>query len=150
MGKFNTLTTREIINPDTGELTVVETCKSFTTKIEEDTFYMTFTEFISPFFNLNSDNAKNLLVWMLNHAEFNTGKVWLTTANRKKISQDINLSNNTITNCLKVLKEKRLISGEEGSFIINPQIFWKGELAARKELLKDANIVITFGIESKE
>lgn len=30
--------------------------------------------------------------------------------------------------------------------MINPEVFWKGELAARKNLLKDNEIQITFSI----
>lgn len=147
MSKFNTLTQREVINPETGEIVTIETSKTFTTKITEDQFYMTFVNFLSPIYDLKPERAKDLLIWMLQHAEFNTGIVNLPTATRKVIVEELQMSNNSITNYLKVLKDKKLISGENGVFTINPQIFWKGELAARKQLLKNKNIQIVFGIE---
>ena len=147
MGKFNTLCERQVLNPETGEYVTIESQKTFTTKVTEEQFYMTFVNFIGPIFDLKPERAKDLLIWMLKHAEFNTGVVQLPTATRKKISEELSMSNNSITNYLKVLKNKKLISGDCGVFTINPQIFWKGELAARKELLKDKNIKISFGIE---
>jgi hypothetical protein len=147
MSKFNTLTQREVINPETGELTTIETSKTFTTKISEDQFYMTFVKFLSPLYDIRPERAKDLLTWMLEHAEFNTGIVQMPAAVRRQICVDLEITNNSITNYLKVLKDKKLISGEGGTFKINPQIFWKGELAARKRLLKDKSIQITFGIE---
>ncbi len=147
MGKFNTLCERQVLNPETGEYVTIESQKTFTTKVTEEQFYMTFVNFIGPIFDLKPERAKDLLIWMLKHAEFNTGVVQLPTATRKQISEELSMSNNSITNYLKVLKNKKLISGDCGVFTINPQIFWKGELAARKELLKDKNIQISFGIE---
>ena len=148
MGKFNTLCERQVLNPETGEYVTIESQKTFTTKVTEEQFYMTFVNFIGPIFDLKPERAKDLLIWMLKHAEFNTGVVQLPTATRKQISEELSMSNNSITNYLKVLKNKKLISGDCGVFTINPQIFWKGELAARKELLKDKNIKISFGIEN--
>lgn len=150
MLKFNTLTQREVLNPETGEYEVVEYSKTFTTKVKEDTFYMTFIDYISPLYGLKPDKARELLVWMCSNAEYNTGKVSMPTAARKKITEELDISSNSITNYLRKLKELKLISGEKGEFIINPQVFWKGELNARKALLKDSKLRITFSIDSKE
>lgn len=147
MGKFNTITQREIVNPETGEITTLEVSKTFTTKVEQDSFYMTFVRFISPYYSLKSENAQKLLVWLCEHAEFNTGIVYLPTEVRRQISTELNLQNNAITNNLKKLKDFKLISGSNGVFTINPQIFWKGELKVREQLLKTKNIKIDFGIE---
>lgn len=104
-------------------------------------------DYISPFYKLKSDNAKNLLVWMCEHAEWNTGEVNLTTADRNKISEIFGICNNTITNNLQALKKLNLISGEKGKFMINPQIFWKGDTKTRGQLLKDGEIKIKFSLE---
>ncbi len=147
MGKFNTLTQREIVDPETGEITTLEVTKTFTTKVSQDSFYMTFIKFISPFYNLKSETSQKLLVWMCEHAEFNTGRVLLPTDIRRQITEELKLSNNAITNNLKKLKEFKLITGSNGVFIINPQIFWKGDLKVRESLLKSSNIRLDFGIE---
>ena len=62
------------------------------------------------------------------------------------MAEEINVSPNTITNNLKVLKDNNLISGEKGEFLINPQVFWKGELKEREKLLKDNDVQIIFKI----
>lgn len=146
MSKFNTLTQREIINPETGEITTIEVAKTFTTKVSSDSFYMTFVKFISPLYNLKSETAQKLLVWMCEHAEFNTGITYLPTEIRKQITNELKISNNSITNNLKVLKDFNLISGSNGVFTINPQIFWKGDLKVREQLLNTNDIKVKFGL----
>lgn len=136
----------ERVDPETGLVEVIETSKSFVTKVSGDEFYMTFVKFMSSFFKLNSINAVNILVWMCQHAEYNTGTVYLTTAGRKEIEESLGICKNTISNCLKSLKDLKLISGEKGIYIINPLVFWKGTLATRKKMLDDQELRITFEI----
>lgn len=145
-------TVREYIDTETGEVTTIESSKVIRRAIKEDAFYMTFIEFISPFIdNLRTcDNARRVLTWLCMHAEFNTGKVSLTTGTRAILCKELNISSNTLTNNLKKLKEANLINGEKGNFVINPQIFWKGDLATRKKLLEDSEIQIKFEITPKE
>lgn len=85
---------------------------------------MTFIDFVAPQHNLKL-NA--ILQWMCEHAD--TGKVSLTTKAREDMARDMNICVNTITNNLATLKKEGLISGERGEFIINLQIFWKGDIA---------------------
>lgn len=146
MAKYSTVLQREVVNPDTGEIVTIESSKTFTTKITEDKFYMTFIDYMSPIFGIKPEAAKSLLAWMCSHAEYNTGKVSLSAADRKQICTDLQISNNSITNYLRSLKDLKLIDGERGTFTINPSVFWKGELAARRKLLEDKDIRITFSI----
>lgn len=146
MSKFNTITQRELIDPETGEFTTIEVSKTFTTKVSPDSFYMTFIKFISPIYNLKSEPAQKLLVWLCEHSEFNTGIVYLPTNIRKQITSELGISNNSITNYLKKLKDFKLISGSNGVFTINPQIFWKGDLKIREKLLKDNDIILNFSL----
>jgi hypothetical protein len=44
------------------------------------------------------------------------------------------------------LVTKKLISGKGGSYVINPQIFWRGDLLSRNALLDTKEIQITFSI----
>lgn len=147
MAKIDKLLVREITDPETGETKIIETAKEYSYKVDEDNFYMTFIDYIAPFFKLRSENAKNLLVWMCKHAEFNTGRVLLSTGIRAQIRKDLNIiNNNTITNNLRMLKKYKLIEGEQGVFYINPQIFWKGETNVRRKLLTTEDIKIKFSI----
>lgn len=146
MGKYNTFYQREVVNPETGELVTIESSKTFTTKIKEDKFYITFIDYMNAFFKIKPEAAKSLLAWLCAHAEYNTGKVSISAADRKEIADTLKVSNNAITNYLRTLKKLKLINGEKGTFVINPQVFWKGELAARRNLLDSNEIRLTFSI----
>lgn len=137
----------ELVNPETGEMQTIATQKEYSIKIKSDEFYMTFIDYISPMYKLKSENARKLLVWLCCHAEWNTGEVNLTAADRKNITDELGICNNTITNNLQSLKKLNLISGEKGKFIINPQIFWKGDTKTRGQLLQSNEIKIKFSIE---
>jgi hypothetical protein len=146
MSKFNTTTTREIIDCETGEVKTIDVTKTFTTKVTSDSFYMTFIDYISPIYKLKSDAAKTVLTWLCHHADFNTGIVSISSKDRKEMCSELNITNSTVSNNLKKLKELNLISGEGGKYMINPQVFWKGELKERNKLLNDKEIQITFSI----
>jgi DNA-binding transcriptional MocR family regulator len=107
---------------------------------------MTFIDHIGPLYELKSDALKNLLNWLNSHAEFNTGKVLLPAGMRKECCDDLNISTNTLTNYLKRLKDHKLISGSDGIYLINPEIFWKGDTKTRAQLMQDETLRITFSI----
>lgn len=137
---------REFVDKETGEIIQTTSQRTFTTQIKTENFYMTFIDYIAPLYELKSNSLKSLLTYLCEHAEFNTGKVSLTTAARKVACSYLNISNNTLTNYLKKLKDCNLINGQDGEFIINPQIFWKGDTKSRAQLLEKEEIKITFNI----
>lgn len=143
---FNQVVVKEYVDKDTGEILSYESEKTFTQKIEKDKFYITYIDFIAPFFKLKSAKAKDLLIWMCNNAEFNSGRVLMPTEIRDQISKELDMSANGITNNLKSLKDLNLISGERGVFTINPQVFWKGDEKARKAFMNEQEIKIKFSI----
>lgn len=143
---YKQVVVKEFVDKETGEIISYESEKSYSKKVEKDKFYMVFIDFIAPFFELKSAKAKDLLVWLCNHAEFNTGKVLLPTEVRNQISKELNVSPGSITNNLKALKDLNLIKGEKGVFEINPKIFWKGDDKARKKFMEEKEIKIKFNI----
>ena len=143
---FNQIVVKEYVDTETGEVLSYESQKTFTQKIEKDKFYITYIDFIAPFFKLKSAKAKDLLIWMCNNAEFNTGRVLLNANIRSEISKELDMSTGSITNNLKALKDLNLISGEKGTFTINPQIFWKGDEKARKAFMNEQEIKVKFSI----
>lgn len=146
MAKYNQTIEQQYVDYETGEVKTIATQKVFTSKVKSEEFYMTFIDYLSPIFKISKPSVKDLLIWMCQHADYNTGIVNLSAAIRKKICVDLNTTNSTISNSIKSLKELKLISGEGGTFQINPQVFWKGELSKRKELLDNNEIRITFSI----
>ena len=86
-----------------------------------------------------------MLDWMCERAQYNTGIVDLSTSKRQQMCQDLSITSNQITNNLKKLKDLHLIEGDKGTFTINAEIFWKGDLSARREeILKDKNLQVSF------
>lgn len=144
--KLQQSTFKEVVDLQTGEVVTMEQTKTFIKEIKSDAFYMTFIDYISPFFNLRTDTAKSVLAWLCASAEFNTGKVKLTTEDRKQLCKILDISPNSLTNNLKILKDNNLISGERGNFLINPQVHWKGDTKTRDKLLTNNEIKITFSI----
>lgn len=137
----------ETVDTETGEIITIVSAKEYSTKVESDRFYMTFIDYIAPLYKLKSENARKILAWMCSHAEYNTGIVSLTTADRQQMAEEIDICVNTITNNLASLKKLNLISGDKGRFQINPQIFWKGDTKTRKQLLDNKELTIKFSIE---
>lgn len=150
MAKYKQVFQRDVVDPETGEVVTIDSTKVFTEKIQDDDFYMVFIDYISPLFGLKPEGAKSLLTWMCQHAQFNTGYVSITTNDRKRLTKELNITNSSISNYLTVLKKVKLISGENGSYMINPQIFWKGSREVRGNLLKNKTLRITFGLETDE
>ena len=150
MEKYQQIIQTQTVDLSTGEIKEYETQKTFTKKVETDSFYMTFIDYVAPLFNLKSDAAKNVLNWMCCHAEYNTGKVQLTTNQRDLACKELGMKSNSLSNHLKKLKDLNLINGEKGDFVINPQIFWKGDTITRNKLLEDNNIKIIFKLEKEQ
>ena len=150
MEKYQQVTQTQTVDVNTGEILQYETQKTYTRKIESESFYMTFIDYIAPLYNLKSDVAKNVLNWMCCHAEYNTGKVQLTTNQRDLACEELGMKSNSLSNHLKKLKDLKLIDGDRGDFIINPQIFWKGDTVTRNKLLADNEIKIMFKIGYEE
>ena len=143
--KFVQTIQSEILDRETGEILKYDSQKIFTEKINPDHFYITFFDYFGPVRQLKQGVTRRILDWMCEHAGFNTGIVVLSTSERQQMSQDLGIANNQITNNLKILKDLNIISGEKGTFKINSEIFWKGELSIRrKELLENKNLQISF------
>ncbi len=142
---------RDVVDATTGEVITMDTQKTFTEKVNPEKFYMTFIDYISPIYQLNSEVARRMLDWMCEHAIFNTGIVDLSTSKRQQMCSELKLANNQVTNNLKKLKDLNLISGEKGTFKINPEIFWKGELSVRrKELLENKDLKVSFELIDRD
>lgn len=139
------------LDSETGELVTVESVKRQKISIKSDSFYMTFIDYVAPFFQLKNGTSKSILSWLCGKAIFNTGQVSLGAADRKKLCEELNIRNNVLSNSLRELVNKALIMGSKGSYIINPQVFWKGDLKTREDILNNSEIQVLFKlVPSKE
>jgi hypothetical protein len=128
--------TIDVVDQNTGEVITCTTSKSYSIKTDTDEFYMSFIEFMQPFFDLQSTTDKNLIAKLCTRAEYNTGKVRITAQDRIDLTKELEVDKSTLSRSIKKLVEKQLISGERGIYFINPLIFWKGDTKTRSELLK--------------
>lgn len=142
---------REIVDVNTGKLLKIDSQKTFTEKVNPEHFYMTFIDYVAPLYQLRSEVARRMLDWMCERAAYNTGIVDLSTSKRQQMCLDLQIANNQVTNNLKKLKDLNLISGDKGTFTINPEIFWKGDLSVRrKELLENQDLQISFKLVERK
>ena len=133
---------------ETGE--IFTTSKSFSVKIDQDNFYMSYIENMSGFFNLKSAIDIKVLTKFCIIAEFNTGKVVLSPAERKEINEFLGISTQQLTNSISSLKKNNLITGEKGSYIINPIVFWKGNNDTRNDLIKNKKLSLNIEFENEK
>lgn len=148
MATFCESKTTELLDKETGEIITIETSKTWRAKVKHvQEFYMVFVDWISLEYQIKSSISKSILTWMLVNAEYNTGKVRLTTEDRAQICKLYQISNNALSTRLKELKDLSLITGQKGIFYLNPELFWKGEISARNQILQEGNIKFTISIE---
>lgn len=140
--------------PDDLVITLCNECHNKVHNIEpkkiKDTnkFFAVFVNNVDSILAIKGKTAIKVLLWMCANAEYNTGKVYLTSSRIDELSQTLGMPKQSVYNSLLELKKLNLISGNRGSFQINPEIFWKGELSVRKQLLdKTGNkMSITFSL----
>lgn len=148
--KFYQSKTKEIVDMTTGELVAVESEKIFTRKVDSENFYMIYIDHMAPLFKLTSLSARHVLEWFCKNAHFNTGKVILSPLEREHICNELGIRSNQLTNNIKILKDLKLISGDRGSYQINPKIFWKGDAISRKQILDGKALEVTYKIVEEE
>lgn len=147
MKKILTTKVLEIVDSSTGEVTRQEVQKIIKEKVDSENFYMVFLDYMAPLFKLNSDAARKVLDRFCQMAEFNSGRVLLPGPSRKELCDSLEMSANQLTNCIKKLKDCKLITGNGGEYKINPAIFWKGDQSARRqEILDNAELHVTYEI----
>lgn len=128
-----------------GELIDQEVKKSFliTEPLRNDSYYSSFIDFLAPYFELKSEKAKDLCCMLCCMAEYNTGRVDISTASRIKICEKMGINNDNLSTYIKMLKEKQILIPDEkykGVFIINPYMFWKGENKLRTDVIKEIKV----------
>lgn len=140
----------DVFDPETGEVKSTETTKLVKVSLgKQEEFFMTFCNYLSSFYQLKYADDIKIIIKFNEWAEFDTGTVDLTPKKRLEITTDLGIRNDSISKSLRRLLDKGLISGDRGSYVINPIIFWKGDKAKRKELLESTGLKfeINFNME---
>lgn len=147
MARISQVTERT--DTSTGEVITIE--KTYSTKVNADKFYMIFIEHMSSLFGIKSAADRKVLDSLCKLAEFNTGKVLITSGRRREICEDLEIASQTFSNSLNSLRRLGLITGKDGDYELNPLVFWKGTTDARNRLIKEQKLEITikYGIREE-
>lgn len=138
MGKTIEETTR-VTDTATGE--TKEVVKSIVVKTtSQEEFFMMFAKTMGIVFQIKSVTDFRVLAKLCQLATYNSGQILLTTGTRVQICEELELSNNNLTNSLGSLKKLGIIQGGLGNFSLNPTIAWKGDLRTREKVLKKMRV----------
>ena len=130
-------------------------------KTSADTFYMVFINFIGWMYKIKSGAVLQVLMKLAAMADYNTGEVLMSGSNRDDILEELQISSSSLVKAINQLLENKAIApvykkvvnqetGEEvlipkrGKYKINPEMFWKGDLRKRSEL------IITFSSKTED
>lgn len=137
--------TEEIIDAKTGDIKRIR--KRYSIKVKSNNFYFTFIDNMSGYFKLSSGIDKNVLTTLCCMAEYDTGRVFIKSGEKKLLCIELGISSQQFTNAISSLKKLSLISGERGFYMINPAVYWRGTSHTREKLLNDNDIAVEFNFE---
>lgn len=142
----------EKIDRNTGEVSTVK--KTFAVKANStEEFYITFLSGLNALCDLSRQGDIKVMAILCSIADYNTGKVSITSVERKEIIEKTGLSSpQAFTNAISRLKSQGLVTGEKGRYEINPHYFWKGTTDARNKMIKDnkLELIIKFKKDDAE
>jgi hypothetical protein len=155
MRKLKSETTRDIVDITTGEVIRTTTEKVFNIKVEnQDEFFMVYTSFMKEYLQIKRSDDLRIMSKFCMMGEYNSGKVVLSQKTREDILKELKMSKSSLSRSIKRLLDMNLISGEKGTYIINPVIFFKGSNSTRNKILKEKGITLkinfTQGDDEKE
>ncbi len=132
------------VDQSTGEVVLLESKKLHKIQTKsEDRFFQVYYETLASFYDLRYTDDLKLLIKLAQLAEWNTGKVLLPSSIREEICTSLAIHTTNLSKSLKRLKEKDLIQGERGVFVINPSVFWKGDKDVREKQLREDGLYFT-------
>lgn len=139
------------IDKDTGEVFETEVKKLIKVNMgKQEEFYMTYCKYLAPLYELTYADDLKLIVKLCEWGVYDKGTVSLTTSRRAEITEKLGIHASNISKSLKRLLEKKLITGDRGEYQLNPVIFWKGDRAIRKELLRKGGLEVMFNFHVED
>ena len=138
----------QVITDENGIERVRTKKRVFTHKATAENFYYVFANYVGWMYDLRGGVALRILLFFMEHAQLNTGKVMLTTGMRQVIIEDMEISKSAFAKAIRQLIDVKAISevfrknkqtGEiiklKGEYMINPEMLWKGDKDKRAELI---------------
>jgi hypothetical protein len=113
-------------------------------KNEAEPFFLTYSREILALYGKSIFNATTKVLWkLLEIAEYNTGKVYVTTERRNNIMGVCGISRASYDRAIRELVEADIMAKEGNTYTIHENMFWKGDRDERKKLL-NAKLKVTF------
>jgi predicted transcriptional regulator len=116
---------------------------SYLVENEKD-FYMTYCKVLGLMKDMKLGEIKTL-AWLVSTSHFNNNMVVVTSGVKKKIAQEMDISESAVNKALAPLVEKEILyrdsdasNRRDGVYYIHPEYYWKGNLAERKRMLRIA------------
>lgn len=139
--------TRRVVSqstdPTTGEIRSY-TDRQEVIKSEVEPFFLTYSREILALYGKSIFNATTKVLWkLLEIAEYNTGKVYVTTERRNAIMSACDISRASYDRAVRELVEADIMSKEGNTYTIRENMFWKGDREERRKLMS-ARLRVTF------
>lgn len=130
-------------DPQTGEI-LEYTERQEVIKSEVEPFFLTYSREILALYGKSIFNATTKVLWkLLEIAEYNTGKVYVTTERRNAIMSACDISRASYDRAVRELVEADIMSKEGNTYTIRENMFWKGDREERRKLMS-ARLRVTF------
>ena len=131
------------IDKETGEI-MEYVDKMEVIKADSEPFFLTYSKQIMALYGKSIFNATTKVFWkLLEFAEWNTGKVYMTTERRDNIMETCDISRASYDRAIKELVDAGIMTKNGNTYSIDEDMFWKGDRKTREQL-KNAKLQIAF------
>lgn len=128
------------MTPD-GVLTDQEVSKTYVIKLDDtDKFFMVYYNMLKSFYQIKYLKDVMLLIRLVEMADYNTGVVTIAAKTREDLCKELDVSKSNLSPMFKRLLDLELLSGGKGVYTINEGVFWKGDAAIRRDVLKEKGL----------
>ncbi|UYZ60072.1 helix-turn-helix domain-containing protein [Hymenobacter latericus] len=125
---------REELNPQTGRWER-KILNQYSQRVKTQLFSMLPHPTSPLLFSITRIKDMHVLLALCEFAEFNTNKVYLTGARRQEVMALAGVTSQHLSNALRRLREKGVLTSGKGEVAIQPSVIWKGTTGRRAEVL---------------
>lgn len=105
-------------------------------RVRNEPFFMVYIDQLRFFYESPLFNASTKVLFkLLEYADFNEGKAFINSERVKEITVRCKIGKSTYYTAIDMLKKEGLIEGDNSTYTINANVFWKGEKKVRKEIV---------------
>lgn len=130
-------------NPETGEVYEYSEQKSII-RTDVEPFFLTYSKQILALFDSEVLNSSTKVLYkLLEYAEFNTGKVYMTPERVDELMASCGISKSSYYRAVNELINIGVISKNKGTYTIAESMFWKGDRKVRDEII-NSKLMVSF------